>query len=394
MHYDHRFFDEPIDRRGTACEKWDGIAHREGMELLPMWVADMDFRCPEVVTEALQKRVSHPVYGYTEETPAQVEAMLGFFRRRHGITLTAEQKYTLPCVVTGLYAAVRAFTKPGDSVILQSPVYGPFFRAIEGTGRLIADNALLRDSEGRYIMDFEGLEALCAGGAKLMLLCSPHNPTGRCWSREELTRLWSILNRYGVALVSDEIHWDFVYEKGALTSVLALAEAQDGSAPIMTITSASKSFNLAGLLQAVLLTRNGEMMTAVTTELKNTGTTQGNLFSLLAAEAVYREGDDWLDGLMDYLTTSRSILLEELAVRLPRAVVSPIQATYLAWIDLRAYGFSGEELVRRTYAQGVAFTEGTFFGKEAGEGFLRLNFACPHSQLKEAIIRLEKAIKD
>ena len=392
MTYQDAFFDAPIDRRGTNCEKWDAIAAREGKELLPMWVADMDFRCPTEITDALVKRAAHPVYGYTEQTAEQEEALLSFLSRRHGVVIEAAQQYTLPCVVTGLCAAVNALTEPGDGVIVQPPVYGPFFRTIRESGREILENTLVRGQDGRYTMDFDGLEAFCQKGAKLMLLCSPHNPVGRCWTKEELLRLWAIVNRYGVTLISDEIHWDFVYEEGAFTSMLALPETQASSAALAVLTSASKTFNLAGLLQATLLTRNASLMQALAKELQSTGVTQGNLFSQAATEAAYREGEPWLTGLLAYLHKSRAIVAEELAARLPKAVLSPIEATYLAWVDLRAYGFSCKELERRTHAQGVAFTEGTFFGTEAGEGFLRINFACPHSQLREAFVRLEKAI--
>ena len=393
MTISRNLFDTSIDRKNTACEKWDGIARREGRQLLPMWVADMDIACPAAISEALTARAAHPAYGYTEQTDEQVDAMLSFFKRRHGLTLENHQQYTLPCVVTGLCAAVRALTKPGDSVVIQPPVYGPFYRSIQNSDRLIAENPLQRDAQGHYSMDFDGLEEICRQGAKLMILCSPHNPVGRCWTKDELSRLWSILSRYDVALISDEIHWDFVYEPGAFISMLSLAEAQDGQAPITVLTSASKTFNLAGLLQAVLLSRHTDMRNAIIKELQNSGATQGNIFSLAAGEAAYRDCDDWLDGLLDYLREARTILQEELAMRLPKVILSPIESTYLAWLDLRAYGFSTEELMRRTYGQGVAFTEGTFFGKAEGEGFLRINFACPHQQLREALVLLEKAMK-
>ena len=393
MNYDASFFDNPVDRRGTACEKWDNIPGAENTQLLPMWVADMDFRCPPAVTEALLARAAHPVYGYTEETPEQTEAMLSFIDRHHRLRLAPENHLVLPCVVTGIHAAIRALTQPGDSVIIQTPVYGPFYRSIEKTQRIVSENPLLRDENGRYTMDFEQLESLCAGGgAKLMVLCSPHNPVGRCWTQEELTRLWSILNRYGIPLISDEIHWDFVYEKNSFTSTLTLPDAQREDAAIVVVTSASKTFNLAGLRQAYLLTRNPELMNAISDELLRSKSVPGNIFSLTATEAAFRDGDDWLEGMMNYLHEAKRILAEELSTRLPKAILTPLEATYLAWIDLRAYGFSTAELMERCTAQGVAFTEGTYFG-EAGEGFLRLNFACPHSQLKEALIRLEKAVK-
>ncbi len=393
MHYDPTFFDTPIDRMGTASEKWDGLRGREGAGVLPMWVADMDFRCAEEITQALQARAAHPVYGYTYETDSNLEAMLGFVKRRHGISLAKDEQLIMSCVVTGLKAGIRALTRPGDKVIIQPPVYGPFSASTELNGRVLAENPLQRDEQGRYTMDFDGLERLCKAGAKLMLLCNPHNPACRVWTREELTRLLEILARYRVALLSDEIHWDFVYEKDAFTSVLALPAAQGKEAEIAVLTSASKTFNLAGLQQSVLFCRNPGMMRAVADELQKTGNIAGNIFALVATEAAYRYGDAWLDGLMDYLGQSRAVLREELAERLPKAILSPIEATYVGWIDLRAYGFSTQELMRRTHAKDVAFTEGTFFGKEAGEGFLRVVCACPHAQVREAIRRLEIAIK-
>lgn len=390
MAYDSDFFDHSPSRLGTHCEKWDGLRRREGAELLPMWVADMDFRCPPEVTQALAQRAAHGIYGYTEEPDRARDALLGFLKRRHGLSLTREQQAMLPCVITGLKAAVRVLTRPGDSVIVQPPVYGPFFSSIRANSRVVAESPLLCH-QGRYTMDFEGIEALCRAGAKLMLLCSPHNPVGRCWTRQELQRLWDILSRYGVALVSDEIHWDFVYEADAFTSVLALDGAREPGAALAVLTSASKTFNLAGLQQAALLTHNPGLLKAFQADMDKTGVAMGNIFGMVATQAAYEQGDPWLDGLLAYLREARAILERELPLALPKAVLSPLEATYLAWVDLRAYGFSTQELKQRTYQAGVAFTMGTFFGTQ-GEGFLRINLACPHSQLREALARLQKAI--
>ena len=389
--YDFAFFDKPIDRRGTSCEKWDMLMEREGRELLPMWVADMDFRCADEIVSALQKRAAHPVYGYTEQSSEAVEALLGFLKRRHGLTLTAEQQLLLPCVVTGLKAAVRAFTKPGDRVIVQSPVYGPFFLSTELNGRVLADSPLKRGADGRYAMDFDGLETQCRAGARLMLLCNPHNPASRAWTKDELTRLWTLLKRYDVLLVSDEIHADFVYEQGGYTSCLNIATGANDRA--IVLTSASKTFNIAGLQQAALLTRNQALKAAMNDEMNASGVTSGNIFALAATEAAYRFGDAWLDGLLAYLRKGREILAEELTARLPEAKLTPLEATYLGWIDLRAYGMDNAALMKRTHECGVAFTDGAFFGKEQGEGFLRINIGCPHASVREAVRRLEKAVK-
>lgn len=391
MHYDHVFFDEVIDRRGTDCEKWDGINAGRKTELLPMWVADMDFRCPEAVSRALVARAMHPVYGYTEQTEAAVEAQLAFLKRRHGVAVSKAQQVTLPCVVTGLRAAVRVLTRPGEGVLVQPPVYGPFFRVTTENARTVVESPLIRDESGTYRMDYAGIEAALQRGVKVILLCSPHNPVGRCWTREELARLYGLCKAYCATLISDEIHMDFVYAPGTFISALTLDEGED--ARIAVLTSASKTFNLAGLRQATLLTRNPALLKALADDMDAAGVVDGNLFSYLATEAACRDGDAWLDAMLAYLDEARALVQRELAARLPKAVMTPIEATYLAWLDLRAYGHSTAELTRRTHAAGVAFTPGTFFGQEAGEGFLRLNFACPHSQTLEAIRRLETALQ-
>lgn len=390
MKYDHSFFDAPVNRLGTNCEKWDALRRREGNDLLPMWVADMDFRCADEIVQALTARAAHPVYGYTEQSDAAVEAMLGFFQRRHGLTVTAEQQLMLPCVVTGLRAAVLALTEPGDKVIVQSPVYGPFYASVRDGGRQLADCPLIRQPDGGYRMDLDAIEAACRAGAKVMLLCNPHNPVGRAWTEDELRALWSVLERYGVWLVSDEIHEDFELS-GKVTPLLRIV--QDENARLLSMTSASKTFNLAGLQQAVLLTRNQTLKKRLAEQLRNTGVTQGNIFAMTATEAAYGQGDAWLDGMLDYLREAEKLLRRELNARLPKAVLSPMNATYLGWLDLRAYGFPTDELMERTHRAGVAFTPGTFFGGEVGEGFLRFNFACPHSQTLEAVKRLEAALK-
>lgn len=388
--YTKEFFDQPFDRRGTACEKWDALERRQGREMNPMWVADMDFRCPPEITEALVRRAAHPAYGYTEQTQAATQAMLDFMQRRHGLTLQADQQILLPCVVTGLRAAVLALTQPGDRVIVQPPVYGPFYYSVGDNGRVAAECPLIHHKDGRYEMDLQSVEQACKDGAKLMLLCNPHNPVGRAWTKEELTKLWAVLDRYNVPLVSDEIHEDFVFEKGAFVPVLSLIA--DEQAQVVSFTSASKTFNLAGLQQAVALSRNQPLLKKLEQTMHNVGVVQGNIFGLIAAEAAYRYGDDWLDAMLDYVHQGEAILRAELARRLPKAVLSPLEATYLGWMDLRAYGFSTAQLMERCRAAGVEFTAGTFFGEKTGEGFLRINLACPHARIVDAVERLEKAI--
>lgn len=390
--YNDAWFDEPIDRRGTACEKWDALMEREGRDLNPMWVADMDFRCPQEVTDALTARAAHPIYGYTEETKASVRAMLGFMERRHGLRLHEAQQTMLPCVVTGLRAAVLAFTRPGDRVIVQPPVYGPFYFSIRDNGREAAECPLLRDEKGRYTMDLAAVEAACQAGAKMMFLCNPHNPVGRSWTRAELEALLGVLERYGVLLVSDEIHEDFVFERGAFVPVLRLAEGED--ARVLSLTSASKTFNLAGLQQAAAFCRNAALLARLKDAMHAVGVVQGNIFGMIATEAAFAHGDEWLDAMLVYIRKGEQLFRAELSARLPKAVLSPLEATYLGWIDLRAYGFHTAELTGRCRAAGVEFTPGTFFGEKAGDGFLRVNLACPHGRIRLAAQQLENAIKE
>lgn len=390
MKYDKAFFDRPLERRGTACEKWDGLEKELGKTMNPMWVADMDFAGPEEIARALAERAAHPAYGYSCETEESVEALLSFMERRHHVSLKPQEHLLLPCVVTGLRAAVQSLTEAGDRVIIQPPVYGPFRFSIQDNARETAECPLIRDGEGRYSMDLAAVEEACRAGAKLMMICNPHNPVGRCWSRDELTALLNVLAKYQVPLVSDEIHEDFVYQKGAFTPVLALPEAE--KLPVIALTSASKTFNLAGLQQAVAFSRNGEMLDGINKALRAAGVTSGNIFAMVATEAAYRYGDAWLDAMLAYVHEGEGLFRAEVAKRLPKAVISPLEATYLGWIDLRAYGLTTDQLIEKCREAGVEFTPGTFFDEKEGDGFLRVNYACPHARILEAAEQLEKAV--
>ncbi len=391
MKYDKAFFDQPFDRHGTACVKWDVMEAKLGGDVNPMWVADMDFICPEEITKAMVERAAHPAYGYTEQTEKATEAMLAFMQRRHGITLTKEEQMLLPCVVTGLRAATLTFTKPGDGIIIQPPVYGPFYFSIKDNERTIMECPLNRDENGRYTMNLDLVEEACKNGAKMMMLCNPHNPVGRTWNREELEALWNVLKKYDVLLVSDEIHEDFVFEKGAFVPMLNVANGKDDK--VIALTSASKTFNLAGLQQAVAFARNTGLLKKVGNTMHAVGVVQGNIFGLIAAEAAYTYGDEWLDGMLVYIKEGEQILRKELSARLPEAVLSPLEATYLGWIDLTAYGLTVAQLQERCHKTGVEFTGGTFFGERLGEYHLRINLACQHDRVVKAVESLEKAIK-
>lgn len=387
MKFDQEYFDAGLYRMGTRCEKWDEARKEHGEDVLPLWVADMDFPSPPAVQEAIMRRAAHPTYGYTAELEDDHEALINFWQRRHGLTLQAEWLSLMPCVVTGIKCAILALTQPGDQVLIQSPVYGPFRMSVEATGRTLADAPMLRDDNGRYSMDLTAVEEQLQAGAKLMILCSPHNPASRAWTAEELSALIALLDKYNVPLVSDEIHADFVYAPGKFVPVLSLTQKN-----VMSFCAASKTFNLAGLQQACCICPDEAIRAAFRHEMEKAGVRAGNIFALEGTRAAYNEGDAWLDGLMAYLDGNRQHLAQLVAQHLPKAVLTPLEATYLGWIDLRSYGFSEEELQRRTIAAGVQFTGGKFFG-DNGEGFLRINIGCPRCNITEGILRLKKALE-
>ena len=386
MPFDASFFDAGPERSGTASVKWSqpGVCP-EGH--IPLWVADMDFACAPAITEALVNRAGHPSYGYTYAGDEDRQAFCSWWQRRHGVSLKASDIGLLPSVVSGLRVSVEEFTKPGEGVIIQPPVYGPFFASIEDAGRKVLEAPLRRGAEGYYTMDLDAVEACLKQGARLMILCNPHNPVGRAWSREELLSLTGLLGRYDCMLISDEIHADFVYSPASFTSLLSLNYER-----LLVLAAASKTFNLAGLQQANIVCRDASRMRAVSARLHRAGVEAGNLFALTATRAAYEHGAEWLDGLLHYLSGSRNILADSLKTFLPEAILTPIEATYLAWVDVSAYGTNNEDRYRRCEQALVLPTNGTFFGKAAGEGFMRLNFGCPRGQLTQGLERFAKAL--
>ncbi len=387
MKFDQEYFDAGLYRMGTRCEKWDEARKEHGEDVLPLWVADMDFPSPPAVQKAILERAAHPTFGYTAEGEDDSQALIDFWQRRHGLTVTAESLTLMPCVVTGIKLAILALTQPGDKVLIQSPVYGPFRMSVQGTGRTVADAPMLRDENGRYTMDLAAAEEQLKAGAKLMILCSPHNPASRAWTKEELTALIELLEKYNVPLVSDEIHADFVYAPSTFVPVLSLKQEN-----VMSFCAASKTFNLAGLQQACCICPDEKLREAFRAEMNKAGVRCGNIFALEATRAAYNEGDEWLDGLLAYLDGNRKHLAALVAEHLPKAVLTPMEATYLGWLDLRAYGFNEDELMQRTLASGVQFTGGKFFG-DNGDGFLRINIGCPRRYITEGVLRLKKALE-
>lgn len=390
MLYTDAFFDAGIERIGTDCEKWDCAIAEHGEGILPLWVADMDFASPPEVRQAIETRALHGTYGYTAVMDKDYQAFMAFWQRRHQLPMKQEELQMLPCVVTGIEVAIQALTGEGDGVVIQPPVYGPFEEKIKQNNRLVVENPLVKGEDGRYGMDLAQLESLFASGtAKLMLLCSPHNPLSRVWTREELQKLVQLADKYQITIVADEIHADFVYKPNTFVPLLSL-----GYSRTIMLAAASKTFNLAGLQQAMLVCRNKALLEKLSKHIQMNGIRSGNIFALCATRTAYNEGDAWLDGLLAYLAKGRDLLLKQIAREIPQAVVAPIEATYLAFIDCRAYHPSCDALQSACLREKVMFTQGTFFSQTHGEGFIRFNFACPHKAIVEGVKRLKKALEE
>ena len=386
MRFDTAYFDAGIRRIGTECEKWDGMIAETGDEtMIPMWVADMDFPSPPAIRDALADVLERGTWGYTVSGDADRQALCDYWARRHSVTIERESVLLSPCVVTGLKLALRAVTKPGDGVLINPPVYGPFFMSIRSNGRKVVESPLVCGEDGRYTMDLADMEGkLASGEAKAVMLCSPHNPCGRAWSEEELTAVVALCRRYGAPIVCDEIHADFVYAPNTHHSILTIPGAREIA---VMLCAASKTFNVAGLEQSAIVCCNEAVRKAIAEDMAASGVKAGNAFALAATRAAYTGCDAWLDGLMDYLAGSRDMVAAFVAERMPRVRLTPLEATYLMWLDCSALGFTQDELLARIRAAHVKVNDGLFFG-EQGRGFIRLNIGCPRSQIREALTRL------
>lgn len=384
-------FDKLIDRKGKASYKWDQSEKLFGREdILPLWVADMDFRPPQEVVDAIVARAEEGVYGYTIRTQGYYDAIIGWLERRHGWSIKQEWLSSSPGIVPALSLMVLAFTNPGDSVILQSPVYYPFYDVIKSNGRTVVDNALVLQDDGRYVMDYELLEQQAKSGAKMLLLCTPHNPGGRVWTRGELERVADIARKYDLLVVADEIHHDLVFPGRKHVPFASLSE--DAAQRTLTCMAPSKTFNLAGLQCAAVVIPNEGLRTKYNALLKTLSLHMESYFGITAMETSYKHGDEWLDQLLVYLEGNLNALIEFVSKRLPQIKVMRPEGTYMAWLDCSAISNSPQELKKLMFEEaGVAFTEGSIFGKQ-GAGHLRVNFACPRSLLLQALDQFAHAV--
>lgn len=384
---DRAYFDAFIDRAGTACEKWDGRETVFGREdVIPLWVADMDFACAPGIVEALKARAAHPIYGYTDDVAENRLAEVNFLKRRFDLTVEPEWILSSPSVVDSMLFSLYALTAPGERVLIQPPVYGPFRETILRSGRAVAESPLLETAEG-WKMDFASLEAAFKSGIKCMFLCSPHNPVGRVWTRAELEELAALVKAYKVRVIADEIHASFTFAPHVHTPLRTLLP------DAIMLTSATKAFNIAGVRQSSIIVSDEEAREALKKEMHSVNADHPNLFAMVAQRAAYETGDEWLDGCVDYIRENRDLVCAFMAERLPEVSMPPLEGTYLMWLDMRKTGMEHEALFRRLIdVGGVGLNTGLFFG-EQGRGFFRLNLATQRQNVQAGLEGIERALR-
>lgn len=384
-------FDKIIDRRNTRCLKYD-FAKRRGMpdDVLPLWVADMDFETSSYIEDALIERAKHGIFGYSEVQTPYFEILRDWMKKHHNWDIQEKWLVKTPGVVFALAMAVKAYTKPGDSVLLQLPVYYPFSEVIEDNGRKVVSNTLYIGDDNRYHIDFEDFEQkIIDEKIKLFFLCNPHNPVGRVWTEAELIRLGDICVKHGVVVVSDEIHHDFIFHGKHQVFANLKKEFENIS---ITCTSPSKTFNLASMLISNIFIPNAELRRKFRKEGDASGISQLSVMGLVACEAAYSKGEQWYQAMLAYVSDNIRFLKQYVAENLPDVTMIDTEGTYLVWLDFRKTGLSVSELENLIIHKAKLWLDsGKIFG-ECGEGFQRINVACPRSVLKEALDRIRAVL--
>lgn len=385
-------FDKIINRRNTRSLKYD-FAEKRGMpkDVLPLWVADMDFETSSYIEDALMERVKHGIFGYSEVQTPYFEIVRDWMKKRHDWEIQEKWLVKTPGVVFALAMAVRAYTEPGDSVLVQLPVYYPFSEVIEDNGRKVVSSNLYLGEDNRYYIDFEDFEKkIEEEQVKLFFLCNPHNPVGRVWSEKELTKLGDICLKYHVIVVSDEIHQDFVFKGKHLVFANLKKEYEDIS---ITCTSPSKTFNLASMLLSNIFIPNQELKHKFRREMDAAGISQLSVFGLVACEAAYSKGEEWYQAMLSYVADNIEFTKTFIEENLEGVRMIEHEGTYLVWLDFRGTGLEVEEIERRIiHKAGLWLDSGKIFG-ECGRGFQRINTACPRSVLSEALERIKEAFR-
>ncbi len=389
----HKYdFDKKIERSDTGSIKWDLVDKLyNGKDLIPMWVADMDFEAPAPVIDAIVKRARQGVYGYTTAMPGYYDAIINWFKKRHNWKIKKEWIVLTPGIVPAINMLIQTFTNPGDKVLIQKPVYYPFMRAINKNKRVIQNNPL-QLKNGKYHIDLKDLhEKAKDPDTKIMILCSPHNPVGRVWSKDDLVRLGEICLKNNVLVIADEIHCDLVLNGFTHTPFASISsEFTENS---ITCTAPSKTFNLAGLNTSNLIIPDLEKSMQFSETLQRNGINTPNVFGPIALEAAYTRGEEWLAQVLEYIEDNLRYMTKFIEDKLPVINVIEPEATYLVWLDFRQLNIAREQLEELLCNKAkVALDYGHVFGVEEGEGFARINIACPRATLKEGLEKIEKAV--
>ncbi|MCI7706447.1 MAG: PatB family C-S lyase [Bacteroidales bacterium] len=387
----HYNFDEIIDRKGTSCVKYDGLknAYQGKENLIPLWVADMDFATPDFIVEALKKRCEHPVFGYTFDDDEYYESIQTWLDYKYHWKTEREWISYIPGIVKGIGLAVQCFTQPGDKVIIQPPVYHPFRLVPTRMGREVVYNPLKLE-DGVYKMDFEQLESLIDKDCKMLILSNPHNPGGVVWEKEALVKLAQICSAHGILVISDEIHAEMTYPQFRHHPFATVSE--EAAACSVTFMAPSKTFNIAGIVSSYALVPDTRIREKFYSFLEAGELNSGTIFAFTATKAAYTYGAEWLQQMRSYVIENVNFVDEYLKKNIPQIKVYRPQASFLVWLDCRELKLTQPELVQLFEDKaGLALNDGTMFGKE-GEGFMRLNIGCPRSILNQALESLKKAI--
>lgn len=382
-------FDKIIDRKGSSCVKWDGMEKFLGAgEALPMWVADMDFLTPGYITEAIIKKANHGIFGYPLRDEGYFTSLMSWLERRHQWKVEREWITFCPGVVPAVNMAVLAYTAPGDKIIVQPPVYFPFFTAVTDHKRTLLYNNLVMRNE-RLCMDFENMETLAKDGAKMLILSNPHNPGGSVWTKEELTQMAEICLKYDVLIISDEIHCDLVYKPFKHIPVAGLSK--EISMQTFTTVAPSKTFNLSGLATSSVIIENEILRKKFNAQVNHMHIGGGNIFGNIASEEAYLHGDSYVDELMDYLALNVEILEKYVAEYLPKLKVIRPESTFLVWLDCREMNMNDDDLNKFfLHKAKVGMNPGIMFGP-GGEGCMRMNIGCPAATLLKGLDQIKDA---
>lgn len=385
-------FTTVYERRNSNCVKWDSMEQiysiKDASDVLPMWIADMDFAIPSPIVDALHRRIEHPVFGYSIAPEESKTALTNWLYKKHELQIENNWILFQQGVIPAMAAVIEAFTEVGDKVLIHSPVYPPFTQVPEKLGRVIVTSRLL-EQDSTYEIDFDDFEKKLQQGVKAFILCSPHNPGGKVWSKEDLTKIASLCQQYNVLVVSDEIHSDLVFKPAKHIPILSVAEDPNN---VITFFAPTKTFNLAGIQGATIIVPDSHKRKILEEQASMRGQMELSIFSLTAFQAAYEHGEGWLEELLEIVSCNMDYVADQLTSKLTGVKVSKPDATYLLWIDYRDTGLSEKEVMDLLLTKGkLALDPGTKYG-EAGKGFLRMNVACPRKTLEDGVARFIKAL--